>query len=106
MICQHFFSIILLPRGNPRRKDYTIQTISDALPQIIEAALKRVDPYGMVKECVSLDAGLLRAAGGGGEEAECDLDRYNRIVVLGAGKASAPMVRDIEEILGDRLSEG
>jgi glycerate 2-kinase len=82
-----------------------MQTISDALSHIIAAALKRVDPYTMIRECVSLDGGVLRAAAGG-EEAEYDLDRYNRIVVLGAGKATAPMVRALEEILGDRLSDG
>ncbi len=82
-----------------------MQTISDALPQVIKAALERVDPYGMVRECVSVDGGVLYAAAGG-EEAEYHLDRYDRIVVLGAGKATAPMVRALEEILGDRLTGG
>ena len=47
-----------------------------------------------------------------------DLDAYQRlkvklyitfcrrVVLIGAGKAAAPMARTVEEILGDRLDEG
>ncbi len=35
-----------------------------------------------------------------------DLNRYNRIVVIGAGKASATMAAALESILGDRITEG
>ena len=35
-----------------------------------------------------------------------DLSLYNRVVVVGAGKATAPMARAIEGILGSRLHSG
>jgi glycerate-2-kinase len=35
-----------------------------------------------------------------------DLDRFERVIVAGAGKASAAMAEGIEQLLGDRISEG
>src|SRR5437867_3264128 len=35
-----------------------------------------------------------------------DLSRIRRVVVLGAGKASAAMARTLEDIVGDRIGEG
>jgi len=35
-----------------------------------------------------------------------DLNRFERILVVGAGKASAPMAVALEEILGDRITAG
>ncbi len=35
-----------------------------------------------------------------------DLRRYRSVVVVGAGKASAPMARELEHVVGDRLSGG
>jgi hydroxypyruvate reductase len=40
----------------------------------------------------------------GGES--LDLSKYRRVFVVGAGKASAPMARATEEILGDRVTAG
>jgi glycerate 2-kinase len=40
------------------------------------------------------------------DDREYDLARYARIVVVGAGKAGAPMTRAVEEVLGDRVKAG
>jgi hydroxypyruvate reductase len=37
---------------------------------------------------------------------EFDLDKAARVFVLGAGKATAPMARAVEELLGERIHEG
>lgn len=39
-------------------------------------------------------------------EKRFDLSRYDRVLVVGAGKASAAMAAALEALLGDRLSEG
>ena len=39
----------------------------------------------------------------GGEQHEVDLDSFNRVIVLGAGKASARMALALEDILGARI---
>ena len=68
---------------------------------IASAAVSAVEPHQAVTRCVSLDGSRLRAGGG-----EYDLDAFERVVVVGAGKASAPMAVAVEEVLGDRIAAG
>ncbi|HEU5318965.1 MAG TPA: glycerate kinase [Chloroflexota bacterium] len=68
---------------------------------IMRAALEAVDPYQAVKNAVRLDGDRLRIG-----DSEYDLRRYRRVLVVGAGKASAPMARAVEELLGDRIAAG
>lgn len=75
------------------------------LQSIFQAALQAVDPYRLMMRHVSLDEGRLTVAAGG-EQHEVDLDSFNRVVVLGAGKASARMALALEDILGARISAG
>ena len=75
------------------------------LTEVFGAALERVDPYKMLLQCVSLENKTLRIET---EETHTsvDLAAFSRVIVLGAGKAGAPMARALEEILGDRISGG
>lgn len=72
---------------------------------IARAAIDRVNPYTMVKNIVALKNNTLRI---NTEDASCTVNLldFTRIIVLGAGKATAPMAKAMEEILGERLSEG
>ncbi len=76
-----------------------------ALRRIFTAALTRIDPYGMIKDRVRLQGETLIAELEH-DRHEVDLSRFNRIVVLGCGKASGRMARALEELLGDRISGG
>ena len=67
----------------------------------MRAALTAVDPAEAVRNALRLDGDTLSV----GDE-RFDLTRYRRILVVGAGKASAPMTRAAEEILGDRIATG
>ncbi len=69
--------------------------------QIIAAALASVDPWRAVSSALRLKGDIL---GVGGQTV--DLNRYGRIVVVGAGKAGAPMAQAVEQVLGPRISEG
>jgi hydroxypyruvate reductase len=71
------------------------------LLEIYNAALAAVDPYRAVLNAVRLEDGQLRVAG-----AAYDLAAYKRILVIGAGKATARMALAIEALLGDRISAG
>ncbi len=75
------------------------------LAAIFRAALGRVDPYKMIVDHVHLEAGRLVVAFDGLRH-EVEMDAYDRILVLGAGKASARMARAVEEILGERIWRG
>jgi glycerate 2-kinase len=72
----------------------------DALA-IFRAAVKAVNPVIAVKQHLKSQDGVLSL-----EEKIYDLKSYDRVYVVGAGKASAAMARPVEEILGDRISGG
>jgi len=69
--------------------------------QVMQAALEAVDPYQAVQRHLCLDGGRLVTDG-----ASYDLGDIERIWVVGGGKAGAPMVRAVEDPLGERISGG
>jgi hydroxypyruvate reductase len=75
------------------------------LSAIFEASLHRVNPYLMIKERMRLEGTALSIKTDDGT-LRWDLANYERILVLGAGKATAKMALAVEEILGGRISEG
>ncbi|GAB6035581.1 glycerate kinase [Fundidesulfovibrio butyratiphilus] len=77
----------------------------DHLRQIFSAALKRVDPFDMIVDHVRMQGSTLIAEFDG-ERHEADLNAYDALLVLGAGKASARMAKALEFVLGDRITGG
>jgi len=75
------------------------------LSAIFQAALRRVDPYQMLMDHVRLEGSLL-TVDLDGAITRCDLSAFRRILVIGAGKATAPMALAIEHILGDYIDDG
>jgi len=71
------------------------------LIDIYQSAIKAADPYRAVREHLSLTGDTLSAGG-----AEYDLRGFTRIIVIGAGKGTAPMAQAVEDILHDRINEG
>jgi glycerate 2-kinase len=68
---------------------------------IFRAALKAADPVEAVLRNVSVEAGVLTAG-----RNRYRLDAYQRIHVIGAGKASAAMALALEKLLGRRITGG
>jgi glycerate-2-kinase len=70
---------------------------------IIDAALREVDPYEATKKTVSYDDkdGLLRV-----KDDVFDLNDVENLYVVGAGKATHPIARALDEILGERIRDG
>jgi hydroxypyruvate reductase len=75
------------------------------LTAIFSAALKRVDPYKMVKEHITIDGNSLKVSLED-EQQVFDLGGYDSLYVIGAGKASAKMAAGVEELLSERITEG
>lgn len=75
------------------------------LRQIFAEALDRVDPYKIITNRVTLEGDVLTVAMDEGDVV-VDLQEFERIVVIGAGKATAKMALAIEEILGSRIESG
>ena len=69
--------------------------------KIFEAALKAVDPYEAVKGHLRLEGEVLSVPGW-----SLPLEGIKKVVVVGAGKASASMALAVEEILGERIEGG
>jgi len=67
---------------------------------IIEYSLKAIDTYEATKRVVRLDGEMLKVG-----HLEFDLSKRN-IYVIGAGKASFPIAKALENILGERIKEG
>jgi len=68
---------------------------------ILDAALAAVDPQRAVRRFVRLRGSELRIG-----RRIYDLAAIRRIVVVGAGKAGAPMAAALESVLGDRITAG
>jgi glycerate 2-kinase len=69
--------------------------------QIFRAALQAADPYRAVLAHMSFDGRVLKTGG-----KRYRLDAFDRIQVIGAGKAGASMARAVERLLGRRISGG
>ncbi len=76
-------------------------TLREAAETIFRHAVAAVDPYRCVHTHLSRAKGVLKAG-----PQTYRLDDFTQILVVGAGKASAPMARALEEILGDRITRG
>ena len=76
-------------------------TAREHLRAIFEAGLAAVDPGEAVRRHLRVDGRFLVA-----DDVEIDLARTGRINVVGAGKASAVMCEALEELLGDRITDG
>jgi hydroxypyruvate reductase len=76
------------------------QIRADALA-IFKQGIKAVDPGEAVGRYCRREGDIFFVG-----DDQYDLSRVNRIFVTGAGKASAPMAAVLEELIGDRMTEG
>ncbi len=68
---------------------------------IIDHALQAADPYAGVNHWLNLKGDVLSVG-----ELSFNLNEFERIFVIGAGKASRGIAQALDEILGDRISDG
>lgn len=71
------------------------------LEEIFQAGIDAVDPEAAVKRHFKRQRDQLIV-----EEKSYCLNDFNRTVLVGAGKAAAPMAKAIEDVLADRFNEG
>lgn len=71
------------------------------IERIIDAALAAVDPYWAIKRVVQTHAAGLKIG-----QQHYGLDKYQRVVLVGLGKAAYPMAVAMEELLGNQLETG
>lgn len=73
----------------------------NALHEIYGAALAAVDPYEALRASLRVEGNCLHVG-----RYNYRLALFERIVVVGAGKATARMAQAIEDIIGERLAKG
>jgi glycerate-2-kinase len=83
----------LLSHGNIR--------LRRAALDIIDHALSRADPYKATRNLVHIEGNRLNVG-----DLCFDLNENQRIFLLGAGKATFPIAKALEELLGDRITDG
>ncbi|MBN2060897.1 MAG: glycerate kinase [Deltaproteobacteria bacterium] len=74
--------------------------------ELFHVSIESVDPYKAVRRFVSLEGDRIILGRESNKSIILDLDDYDSIFLVGGGKATAPMARAIEDLLGDRLKKG
>ncbi len=80
---------------------FTVERMREHAASIFQAGLEAVEPERCVRRFVRLEGKRLLV----GDRAH-DLARFDRVLAVGAGKASPRMGLALEDVLGDRLSDG
>ena len=96
--------------------DLSTQTgVREVTGRCLEAGIAAVDPHRVVHERLSLDGDELvvsvrdagdRATADERTTTQYDLSQYDRLLVVGGGKAADGLARGLVDVLGDRLDDG
>lgn len=87
--------------SDPTSPDIELSHMHDDAEAIFHAGLCAAQPDMAIKRLCRLEDGHLSIG-----EHQFDLTEIKRVLVVGAGKATAIMARAIEEILGERIDDG
>ena len=83
-----------------------LKQIHSEAREIFQSSLEAVDPYKAIKRFVHVEGNSLILGLEGKSSVEIDLTKYDRISLVGGGKATAPMARAVEELFGKRIYSG
>jgi glycerate 2-kinase len=87
--------------GSSQRGRYRAECRKDVI-QALNEALSAANPKTILKQKIKLKGNELIVD----SSVKLDLSRYQRLLVIGGGKASANMAAAIEQILGERIAGG
>lgn len=73
---------------------------------IFMAAVRRVDPYEAINRFLFREGQRLILKENDQEVLTLELDTFENIYLVGAGKATAPIARAMEDLLGERITRG
>jgi len=79
----------------------TLTELRSAAEAIARSAISAVEPEALVHNSVRLEGDCLQIP-----NESINLSDFKRIIIIGAGKACAAMEKALENILGDRISDG
>ncbi len=85
---------------------FSLETMKEFAKRGFLKAISAVDPYERLKEIVFLDHGRLVIVEAPSSEKVFDVRKFEKIFLVGTGKAAASMAQAMEEILGERITQG
>jgi hydroxypyruvate reductase len=86
--------------------DRLLNRMRSEAQEIFKSGVEAVDPYAAIKRFVHVEGSKLVLDPGSSAQVVLDLDRYERVLIVGGGKATAPMAKAIEDLLGERIQAG
>ncbi len=88
--------------STPTKRPVTkVLTPSQKAMVIFKDAVESVNPNSLIRKQLVLNASMLQI-----EDQIIDIDKFNNIIIVGAGKASGAMAASMEDLLGDRITGG
>ena len=81
--------------------DFPNRNVRSIVKRLLQAGLEAANPTLAMKKVLSVEGSTLRVG-----EREYDLNTFDRIMCVGAGKASVEMALALEHILGSRIFGG
>ena len=85
---------------------FRLEEMRDMAKAVFLKAVSAVDPYQRLKEIAHIDKNRLIIGTEEVSEKVFDLNEFERIFLVGTGKASSSMAQAIEEIFGGRITKG
>jgi len=85
---------------------FRLEEMRDMAKAVFLKAVSAVDPYQRLKEIAHIDKNRLIIGVEEVSEKVFDLNEFERIFLVGTGKASSSMAQAIEEIFGGRITKG
>ena len=86
-------------------ENHSLEEIRRIARDIFTKAVSAVDPSKRLADVLGIEQGSL-VVRMDGHRRDFDLGKFERVLLVGAGKAAASMARAAEEILGSRISKG
>ncbi|MBW1999422.1 MAG: glycerate kinase [Deltaproteobacteria bacterium] len=83
-----------------------LESMRKQVRELFRAAVESVDPYRAVGEFMALEGEKIILGQAKEQGVELDLGQFERILVVGGGKATAPMAKAVEDLLGERIHKG
>lgn len=83
-----------------------VKQVRSEAADIFKNSVEAVNPYHAVKRFIRVEGERLVVGTEDQAAVELDLNEYDRISLVGGGKATAPMARAMEELLGERINKG
>ena len=90
----------------PPAQDRVLREMRSEAETLFEAAVKRVDPRRAVKRFVHMEGPRLILGEQDPPDIAWDLEEFDQVYLVGGGKATAPMAKALEGILGQRIHTG